>query len=368
MKSGYEGKDSMREKAQRLFSNAVEGVDMGIKMSASAPSKTPMRKYAKGGEVKKATGGEMRAMKNARSPAFGDKYGVVKKSCGGPSAAALSHTKGWGNPKGKAVGGRMTRPQHSTSPMFEAKVSAGRANNPDPTRPRNMMATARIDERDAKSLKEPLRKVRSQVSEGIEKGCHAVPRNKVGRFAVGGAVDAVKAIAKRPYHPGPQPLRKPPQITGCSLAPKIARPSQAPSTIEAGELTDLHMPKRMTSGTMKKGGVVKKAAGGKVEGCYLKRPEIADVPQKPKKPTIAGVDPIPSHLAKRGGAVGQRTSSKSKFGENLDVGSIKQISTPMKAKHPKAASNGSKNSGLNVESVRGMEKMNGMRKGGKCKK
>ncbi len=52
-KVGYDGADSMREKAKRLFGNQVEGVSMTDVSSASAPSKTPMRKYAKGGSVKR---------------------------------------------------------------------------------------------------------------------------------------------------------------------------------------------------------------------------------------------------------------------------------------------------------------------------
>ncbi len=79
--SGYEGRDSMREKAERLFGDAIK-TSMADVPSASAPSKTPMRKYAKGGSVmpgvKKgayehtgtATGSRVGALmpKNAKEP------------------------------------------------------------------------------------------------------------------------------------------------------------------------------------------------------------------------------------------------------------------------------------------------------------
>jgi hypothetical protein len=50
----------------------------------------------------------------------------------------------------------------------------------------------------------------------------------------------------------------------------------------------------------------------------------------------------------------------------LDVGSVQEIKVPKKKSmlHPKDASNGMKNSPLNVESVKKMSKLN---KGGKCK-
>ena len=50
-KPGFAGHDAMREKAKRIFDGEMHTIPMEKPMSASAPSKTPMRKYKKGGSV-----------------------------------------------------------------------------------------------------------------------------------------------------------------------------------------------------------------------------------------------------------------------------------------------------------------------------
>lgn len=51
-KPGFAGHDAMREKARRIFDGEMHTIPMEKPMSASAPSKTPMRKYKKGGAVR----------------------------------------------------------------------------------------------------------------------------------------------------------------------------------------------------------------------------------------------------------------------------------------------------------------------------
>lgn len=51
-KPGFAGYDAMREKAKRIFDGEMRTTKMEMPMSASAPSKTPMRKYKKGGSVR----------------------------------------------------------------------------------------------------------------------------------------------------------------------------------------------------------------------------------------------------------------------------------------------------------------------------
>lgn len=52
-KAGYPGKDSMREKAERLMGPELKMVNMNMPESPSRPEKTKMRLYKKGGLVQK---------------------------------------------------------------------------------------------------------------------------------------------------------------------------------------------------------------------------------------------------------------------------------------------------------------------------
>lgn len=272
---GYSGADSMRAKAQRLFGNAVEGVDMTDVLSASAPSKTPMRKYAKGGHVK-ATGSmmphkakgevqggtltDMHMPKKINTKAF-KKGGSVKKEVDevfGAEPNDKAAYKKWMNKREEAG---------VVSPL-------GAGHDADMKRKRMSEALKKATRQKAYSDQESERKM-----------------------SMGGQV-------------------KP-------LACGYGRPKVQPVAMEEAQ-----------EAQMKKGGKV--------------RAKTTSPMRKAVKGRTKNVD------------------MSTKKGNVLDVGSVKQNATPKKASmlKPKAASNGDKNSKLNVESV---PVMNGMKKGGHCK-
>lgn len=247
---GYSGADSMREKAKKLFGNAVEGVGMLDTPSASMPSRQPMRKYAKGGSVKRE--GAM----------------LPKSAKGGVQGGTLTDMHMPKKDNAMKKGGKVKSCYKTGGSVDKVKMKEDRAT-----------MGSRLNEvfRDEKSLKsKTLKKPSSSVKElGVESKMKPgktapIPKNVEDNYKKGGSVKGTRAN---------------------------------------------------TTSTMRR--------------------------------TMKG----------RTKAAGDQTM---KFGNGLDVGSVKELSTPKKASmlKPKAASNGNKRSKLNEESI---PKMNGMRCGGKVK-
>lgn len=465
---GYSGQDSMREKAQKLFGNAVQGVDMTDVLSASAPSKTPMRKYAKGGHVK----GEEKTMrqgsmlpKSAKGAVMGGtltdmhmpkkvntkaykKGGLVRFEGEHADAADNMHARQATKSKlSSMMKGTKANAMHPINAMREQpKIGmrgARQTKNTDATETSKTLRSPKVAIPRARpaSFKPGAGKqmgeavAKRAMKEGFAKGGHVQDSLTAGRESYlrenermgqdkfrndseqrapqkpsksfGYESPAAKSLKSAGYKKGGPvkmmaggvPLSKEREKLrdalpsdaykkGGSVKEKDDQmtPSQEAKHKKMMEKYDEHALQahearkrgEFLPDYYKKGGSVKKAMGGVVKQ-ETDRGPIACKFGIPKAMPVDHAHGQYEEL-KKGGKVRAKTTSpmrkavkgrtknvdeSTKKGNVLDVGSVKQNTTPKKASmlKPKAASNGDKNSKLNVESP---VKMNGMKRGGKC--
>lgn len=205
--AGYPGKDVMRENAKQAFDGEMRGFDsdIGMRGSFSAPSRTKMRLFKKGGHVshqeKKLNkggvidGGSLTDMHFPKHMGFGKspksdihlKKGIEMRKGGHFNKDEhQEYGKGGRMMKVYKTGGH-TRPYaHGGSTMYE-RAMVGETNSH--AKPRgnyeSMMRGEECKHRDGYHAQE-RHEHRHEVLPGLKHGGHSHPRGKHARFAAGG--------------------------------------------------------------------------------------------------------------------------------------------------------------------------------------
>lgn len=350
---GYSGMDSMREKAERLFGNAVKGVDMTDVLSASAPSKTPMRKYAKGGHVKH----EERTMREGSmmpKSAKGEVFGGTLTDMHMPKKV---NTKAFKN------GGKVDCYKAGGVPLSHAREKL-RDHLPSKAYKTGGLVRFEGEHEDRQDDMHARQATKSKLS-SMMKGTKANaehPKNadkEQAKIGMRGTRETKNTDSK--------------ETTETLRSKKMSEPKARTMSFKPGadKQVGMAIPKRKMKEGFKTGGSVKKAMGGMIHEETDRGPIACGYGRKSMPLDHAHGE---YEEMKKGGKVRAKTTStmrqavkgrsmnvdmSTKKGQVLDVGSVKQNSTPKQKSmlHPKAASNGDKHSKLNIESV---PRMNGM--------